>query len=132
MKITALTVSLTVDDVAASSEFLVNHFGFNLQAADEDKNFASVAREDVAMNIIFLRRGCEVLPESYRDRRADGVIVAFTVENLEAEESRLRNENANITLPLQEESWGERLFQVTDPNGVVFQLVEWAGDGAAY
>ena len=132
MRITASTVSLTVDDVAASSEFLVNHFGFNLQAADEDKNFASVAREDVTMNIIFLRRGCEVLPESYRDRRADGVIVAFTVENLEAEESRLRNENANITLPLQEESWGERLFQVTDPNGVVFQLVEWAGDGAAY
>ncbi|WP_433271540.1 hypothetical protein ACQPZF_12660 [Actinosynnema sp. CS-041913] len=25
-----------------------------------------------------------------------------------------------------EEPWGERLFQVTAPNGVVVQLVEWA------
>lgn len=24
-----------------------------------------------------------------------------------------------------EEPWGERLFQVTDPNGIVIQLVEW-------
>ncbi len=29
-------------------------------------------------------------------------------------------------MPLREEPWGEQLFQVTDPNGVVVQLVEWA------
>ncbi|MGF6940862.1 putative glyoxalase superfamily protein PhnB [Streptomyces auratus] len=29
-------------------------------------------------------------------------------------------------MPLREEPWGERLFQVTDPNGIVLQLVEWA------
>jgi hypothetical protein len=29
-------------------------------------------------------------------------------------------------MPLREEPWGERLFQMTDPNGVVIQLVEWA------
>lgn len=32
---------------------------------------------------------------------------------------------APITMPLREEPWGERLFQLTDPNGVVVQLVEW-------
>jgi uncharacterized glyoxalase superfamily protein PhnB len=26
---------------------------------------------------------------------------------------------------LREEPWGERLFQVQDPNGVVIQFVEW-------
>jgi len=30
-----------------------------------------------------------------------------------------------ITMALREEEWGERLFQVTDPNGVVVQLVQW-------
>ena len=32
----------------------------------------------------------------------------------------------DITMPLREEPWGERLFQITDPNGVVVQFVEWA------
>jgi uncharacterized glyoxalase superfamily protein PhnB len=28
-------------------------------------------------------------------------------------------------MPLREEPWGERLVQVTDPNGVIVQFVEW-------
>ena len=31
-----------------------------------------------------------------------------------------------ITLPMREEPWGERLFMVQDPNGIVYELVEWA------
>ena len=27
---------------------------------------------------------------------------------------------------LNVEEWGERLFQVTDPNGVIVQLMDWA------
>ena len=30
-----------------------------------------------------------------------------------------------ITTPLQTEPWGERFLQVTDPNGIVIQLVQW-------
>jgi hypothetical protein len=29
------------------------------------------------------------------------------------------------TTPLETEPWRERYFQVTDPNGVVIQLVQW-------
>jgi len=31
----------------------------------------------------------------------------------------------DITMPLREEPWGERAFQVTDPNGVIVQLLDW-------
>ncbi len=34
-------------------------------------------------------------------------------------------------MPLREEPWGERLFQVTDPNGVIVQFVEWVTPSAA-
>jgi uncharacterized glyoxalase superfamily protein PhnB len=118
-------VSLTVNDVAASRAFMSQHFGFHTQMADDHDNYASLGREDVGMEIIFLRRGVEVLPESYRDQHASGIILAFTVTGLETEERRLREAGVNITLPLRQELWGERLFQVTDPNGVVVQLVEW-------
>ncbi|MEU8589444.1 VOC family protein [Streptomyces sp. NPDC048664] len=123
MNITSTALSLTVEDLSASAAFLVEHFGFHeAMAAD---GFASLVREDSA-GVIFLRRGIEVLPEGFRDQRAAGVIIAFTVTDLDAEYERLRNEGAPITMALREEPWGERLFQVTDPNGVILQLVSWA------
>ncbi|WP_262698035.1 MULTISPECIES: VOC family protein [Streptomyces] len=123
MNITSTAISLTVDDVPASAAFLVKHFGFQEAAAAD--GFTSLVREDAA-NVIFLRRGIEVLAEDFRDRHAAGVIIAFTVNDLDAEYERLRSEGAPITMPLREEPWGERLFQVTDPNGVILQLVAWA------
>ncbi len=124
MRISSSAVSLTVDDVSASSKFLATHFGFvERMSAD---GFASLGRDDAGMDVVFLRRGIEVLPEPLRDRRAAGVIVAFVVDDLEAEQERLRAEGVPITLPLREEPWGERLFMVEDPNGISYELVEWA------
>jgi uncharacterized glyoxalase superfamily protein PhnB len=131
MHVTASTVSLTVKDVEASSRFLQTHFGFEERIAAD--GFASLGRKDAAVDVVFLRTGIEVLPEGFRDQHAAGVILAFTVADLENEERRLRKEGVPITLPLREEEWGEKLFQVRDPNGVVIQLVEWSGsEGAAF
>ncbi|MEU1462745.1 VOC family protein [Streptomyces sp. NPDC005727] len=130
MNVTAFTVSLTVADVDASREFLCTHLGYR-QAMAAD-GFASLSRDDAAADIVLLRQGIEVLPAEQRDRHATGLILALTVTGIEAQERRLRNAGVPITMPLREEPWGERLFQVTDPNGIVIQLVEWvtphAGD----
>ncbi|MEU4764118.1 VOC family protein [Actinosynnema sp. NPDC023794] len=120
--ITKSTLSLNVDDVTASSDFFTTHFGYARQMAAD--GFASLAHDD-AVDLVLLRRGTEVLPEGFRDQHAAGLIVAFTVTDLAAEHDRLRAAGVGITMPLREEPWGERLFQVTDPNGVVVQLVEW-------
>lgn len=123
-KITTSTLSLTVEDVTASCAFFTTHLGYKeVMAAD---GFASLERDDQAVDVVLLRRCSEVLPEGFRDQTAAGLIVAFTVDDLNAEHERLRSEGVPITMPLREEPWGERLFQVTDPNGVVIQFVEWA------
>lgn len=129
MKITASAVSLNVDDVAASSAFLVDHFGFAEQMAAD--GFASLTREDAGMNVVFLRRGLETLPADQRGDHAQGLIIAFEVENLEGELARLEGEGVPITMPLTSEEWGERAFQVRDPNGVIIQLVDWNADTAS-
>ncbi len=49
----------------------------------------------------------------------------MVVEDIDVELTRLRGEGVAITMDLREEEWGERLFQITDPNGVVVQLVQW-------
>ncbi len=122
MQINASTISLTIDDVAASRAFFVDHLGYQERAAAE--GFASLTRDD-AVDIVLLQRGIDVLPPEQRDQHATGLILAFTVDALDAEEKRLRDEGIPITMPLREEPWGERLFQVTDPNGVIIQFVEW-------
>jgi uncharacterized glyoxalase superfamily protein PhnB len=123
MRITSSAVSLNVTDVAASSAFLVDHFGFQEEMAAD--GFASLARKDAGMNVIFLRTGLESLPADQRDDHATGLILAFVVDDLEGELARLRGEGVAITMPLTSEEWGERAFQVRDPNGIIIQLVDW-------
>ncbi|ANY06459.1 VOC family protein [Pseudonocardia sp. HH130630-07] len=123
MKITASGVSLNVDDVEASASFLTDHFGFVTEMSAD--GFASLTRDDVGMSVIFLRRGLPTQPDDQRDDHAIGQILAFTVEDLEGELARLQAEGVTITMPLTSEEWGERAFQVRDPNGIIVQLVDW-------
>ncbi|WP_433253854.1 VOC family protein [Streptosporangium sp. CA-135522] len=129
MNITTTTVSLNVDDVTASGEFFTTHLGFREAVAAE--GFISLVRDDAAADIVLLSRGTEVLPPEQRGQHVGGVIVAFTVTDIAAEQEQLRGEGATITMPLRTEPWGERLFQLTDPNGIVVRLVEWVAPAEA-
>ncbi|MFF7452756.1 VOC family protein [Kitasatospora sp. NPDC008115] len=124
MQINSSAVSLTVEDVEASASFLREHFGFAEQMSAD--GFVSLGHPSAGVNVVFLKRGIEVLPEGFRDEVAAGLILAFVVDDVAAEEARLRAAGVKITMALRAEPWGETLFQVTDPNGVVVQLVEWA------
>ena len=123
MKINASAVSLNVDDVAASARFLTTHFGFTEEMSAD--GFVSLARQDAGMHVVFLRRGMDMLPEDQRHDHAGGLILAFEVDDLEGELTRLRAEGVAITMPLRSEKWGERAFQVRDPNGVIIELLDW-------
>ncbi|WP_151476515.1 VOC family protein [Streptomyces albicerus] len=128
MQINASTVSLTVDDVAASQQFFTTHLGYTEQAAAD--GFASLTRQDAAVGIVLLARGTQILPADQRDQHASGLILAFTTTGIQDEEKRLHAAGVDITMPLREEPWGERLFQITDPNGVIVQFVEWTAPAA--
>lgn len=124
MHITASAISLNVEDVAASASFLSTHFGFTEAMSAE--GFVSMTRPDAGFNIIYLKRGLPTLkPEYLKTRTADGLLVVFVVEDVDAEYARLQREGAPVLTPIETESWGERYFQVRDPNGVIIQLVQW-------
>ncbi|GAB3858376.1 VOC family protein [Micromonospora andamanensis] len=124
MHITATAISLNVEDVPASAAFVKQHFGFHEQMSAD--GFVSLAHDGAGVNLIFLRTGLASLqPESLRSQRAEGVLVAFVVDDIDAEYARLTEAGVAITTPIQTEPWGERFFQVADPNGVILQLVQW-------
>src|SRR5262249_21151154 len=128
VKITASAVSLNVDDVAAASRFLTTHFGFTEEMSAA--GFCSQALEHAGMGVAVLRRGLDMRPEEERRDHANGLILAFEGYDLEGELARLRAEGVTVTMPLRSEEWGERAFQVRDPNGVIIELLDWNASSA--
>src|SRR5687767_6810054 len=124
MTITASAISLNVADPVASGEFAQAHLGFQEDMSAD--GFVSLSRADAGFNLIYLRTGLETFkPVSMRDRDAGGLLIVFVVDDVDAECARLESEGVALTTPLETEPWGERYFQVTDPNGVVVQFVQW-------
>lgn len=136
MQITASAISLNVEDVTASANFIKNHFGFSKEMSAD--GFVSLSRQDTGFNLIFLRTGLKTFKPSFmRGHRADGLLIVFVVDDIDTEYARLKTEGVTITTAVpaelrsalsETEPWGERFFQVSDPNGVVIQLVQWITD----
>lgn len=127
MRITSSGLSLTVADPEASAGFLERTFGFEREMAAD--GFVSLGRPDAGFNLVFLRAGLATFKPRERARRtADGLLVVFVVDAIDAEYDRLVAAGVPILTPIETEEWGERYFQVEDPNGVIVQLVQWVGE----
>ncbi|MEV0058838.1 VOC family protein [Nocardia sp. NPDC050718] len=124
MQITGSAISLNVADPQASATFLIDHLGFTEQMAAD--GFVSLQRPDAGMNVIYLRTGLSTFkPARIAGSAGDGTLVVFVVDDIDAEYERLRTAGVPIETPIETEEWGERYFQLTDPNGIVIQLVQW-------
>ncbi|HIY65704.1 MAG TPA: VOC family protein [Candidatus Agrococcus pullicola] len=123
MHITDSAISLNVPDAEASATWLEEHLGFTVVMAAD--GFSSLTRRDAGLHIIFLRTGLETFKPASASGSADGLLVVFTVDDIDAQYERLRSEGVEIVTPIETEPWGERFFQMADPNGVIFQLVQW-------
>ena len=124
MQITASAISLNVEDPRASADFLTEHFDFQEQMAAE--GFVSLSRTDAGFNLVYLKLGLETFkPAALAGRPADGLLLVFEVGDIDAEYERLLRAGVEMTTPIETEDWGERFFQVTDPCGIVVQLVQW-------
>jgi predicted enzyme related to lactoylglutathione lyase len=130
VNVTASAVSLNVPDPMASAAFLSGHFGFSEEMSAE--GFVSLSRPDAGFNVIFLRTGLATFrPEAIRHTTATGLLLVFVVDDIDAEYARIQAEGVPITTEIETEPWGERYFQVTDPNDVVIQLVQWVSEPPA-
>ena len=124
MRITGSAVSLNVPDVAASADFARTHLGFaETMSAD---GFVALAHPDLAVNLTFLRVGlASFRPERIAGPAGQGLLLAFVVDDLDAEFARIAAAGAQVVTPPETEPWGERYCQFQDANGIVWQLVQW-------
>ena len=124
MHITRSAVSLNVADATGSARFATEHFGFAEVMAAE--GFVSLEHPDLSMNLIFLATGLPTFkPAEVAGPAGQGLLLAFVVDNLDDEFARLQAAGARVVTPPETEPWGERYCQFADPNGIVWQLVQW-------
>ena len=110
MQITASAISLNVDDVTASATFVKQHFGFSEEMSAD--GFVSLSRQDAGFNLIFLRTGLETFkPVHMCGHRADGLLIAFVVDDIDREYARLQAEGVSITTSIETEPWGNGSFR---------------------
>lgn len=124
MRITESAISLNVADPQASAKFVTDHLGFTEKMSAD--GFVSLARDDAGMNLIYLRTGLKSFkPASAAGSAGEGLLVVFVVDDIDTEYVRLKSEGVPIVTPIETEEWGERYFQMADPNGILYQLVQW-------
>ncbi|BDT89523.1 VOC family protein [Nocardia cyriacigeorgica] len=124
MRITESAISLNVADPQASAKFVTDHLGFTEKMSAD--GFVSLARDDAGMNLIYLRTGLKSFkPASAVGSAGEGLLVVFVVDDIDTEYVRLKSEGVPIVTPIETEEWGERYFQMADPNGILYQLVQW-------
>lgn len=123
MQIDGYTLSVNVTDPKASADFITTHFGFHTLM--EIEQLCSVGHQDSAFSIVFLQQGLDTFKPASQAGHASGLLIAFTVPDVDAEYERLTAAGVPIVTPIETEPWGERYFQVGDPNGLILQPVGW-------
>ena len=128
MRIVQSAVSLNVKDVAASTNFAVRNLGFVVDMSVD--GMSSLKHDEAGFNLVFLRTGlASFRPNTHSGSAGQGTLVVFVVPDADAEHARFVENGVAITTPLQTEPWGQRFFQIADPNGIVYELTHWVNQG---
>ncbi|SFG63426.1 Uncharacterized conserved protein PhnB, glyoxalase superfamily [Palleronia marisminoris] len=108
-------------DVAGTSAFYRKHFGF--RALFESDWYVHLQQDfDETVNLAILRHDHETIPPEGRGETR-GLILNFEVENVDAEEARLREMGVPVAKSLRDEPFGQRHVIFRDPNGVLIDLI---------
>jgi catechol 2,3-dioxygenase-like lactoylglutathione lyase family enzyme len=113
---------LLVEDVPASAHFYIEHFGFQLRV--EFDWFTTLSHQDRPYELAFVRADHDTVPEGYRGRRTQGLIIGLLVPDAAAVDARLRAAGGRVVLPLRDEPFGQRHVMVADPNDVLVDVVQ--------
>ncbi|WP_101845370.1 VOC family protein [Zhihengliuella sp. ISTPL4] len=126
MNITQTALSLNVPDVAASAAFAMTHFGF--EEAMSAEGFVSLQHPGPVPNVIFLETGLSTFrPKEIAGSAGQGTLIVFVVEDIDREFARIAAAGARVITAPETEPWSERYCQFADPNGLIWQLVQWMG-----
>ena len=138
MKLESVYCVICTDKVAQSRAFYLAHFPFEL--AFDSEWYVSLkssveAPEDKAFELAILDYQHETVPEGYRHPFSSGLLINVEVEEVDSVFERFKQAGLPIHLELRSESFGQRHFITSDPNGVlidVIKVIPYSGEFAEH
>lgn len=117
-------------DVAGTRDFYVRAFDFRV-LYDSDWYVHMQMADDPTVNLAILQHDHDTIPEAGRGETR-GLILNFEVEDVDAEDARLRALGLEVVKSLRDEDFGQRHVIFRDPNGVLIDVIRPIPPGADY
>lgn len=121
MKISSMYPVICTDKVEESKEFYTTNFPFEISF--ETDWYLSLAAKESDFELAIVRYNHPSVPTNFR-KQAQGMILNFEVENVDSEYERFKEQNVEIVQNLKDEEWGQRHFIISDPNGILIDIIE--------
>jgi catechol 2,3-dioxygenase-like lactoylglutathione lyase family enzyme len=121
MKFNSLFPLLQVRDLSGSADFYRRHFGFT-PVFESDWYMHLKGQSEGLFELALIHYQHASIPEPGRVP-SSGVILSFYVDDAAAEAARLEGEGVTIAQPLRDEVFGQRHVIVSDPNGILIDVI---------
>ena len=122
-KIQFMMPVIFVEDVKRSREFYQNIFSLEVEMDFGEnivfKDAFSIWQRSRAMSIIFDNINLDEKINNYRD-----IELYFETLDIESVWEKVRSSNLEIIHPIKEESWGQRVFRLYDPDKHIIEVAE--------
>ncbi|GAB2622444.1 VOC family protein [Paractinoplanes abujensis] len=123
MQFTAIGMVAAAEKPSDSPAWFVEHFGFQVGIdIGWYVNTQHAGHQNVSLD--FVQRDHESWPEATRGKAVVGTLLAFVVEDVDAEFARLSDAGLEVVMPLVTEPWGQRRFQVAGPGGLLVEVLQ--------
>jgi len=122
MQLNQFYTVLCTDDVAGTAAFWQRHFRFT-PAFWSDWYVHLTSDVSPSANLAILDYRHDSLPPPFQ-RKAQGLLVNFEVEDVDAEYERAVAAGLKIHVTLRDEPFGQRHFITEDPNGVAIDVIK--------
>ena len=123
VNIDLMGMAVLCDDPRAGAEWFVEHIGFEINV-DIGWYVNTQHAQHKNLSLDFVQRDHGSLGEGMLGASVAGTLVAFLVQDVDAEEKRLREAGLEFVLPLVSEPWGQRRFQVAGPEGLFVEILQ--------
>jgi len=131
MKIMDSYPLITVRDMRASRDFYVKHFGLGVIFESSWVTMLGNARSG-RIAIGLMTPDHPTNPPGPDVFGGKGMIVTIQVEDAAKARAGLKEQGVHVFYDLTDEPWGQRRFTLTDPSGVIVDVVEQTEPAAGY
>ncbi|MFC6334804.1 VOC family protein [Paenibacillus septentrionalis] len=123
MKPSSFYPVILTEQVAETAAFYVEHFGFEKVFEAEWYVSLKLIHMEQSFELAVLDAAHTTIPNGY-NMNVQGLILNFEVDDVDAEYERLvRQSKLPLQLDIRSEDFGQRHFIVSDPNGVLIDVI---------